>query len=298
MNVMKSISEDSSPVALSLSLYRVLLYAYPAKFRSEYGLHMRQVFRDCCLAAERQDGLPGMLLLWIHTLVDLIISVIQEHSQKEIDMTKDKYTRLSGWGMIVGTISFVIGFALDPSKVRLLIYRTFGLPETAAQYNLSRSFADGLGVVVAMVGLILITFGILGLQVRYGKQVSKFGETSLWISVLGGIVAIGGMIAFFFDTGWNVFVVGILTQQLTLGLFGISALQEKPFPRWNGLPLFAGVLPIVVVTSLILNELNIVELGDEGTYLLIPWLIGMVLLGYTMQTEAAIEENVAAAGAD
>jgi hypothetical protein len=200
--------------------------------------------------------------------------------------------------MIVGTITFIGGFALDPSKVHLFIYRTFGVPETAAQYNLSRAFANGLGVVMAIIGLSLVTFGILGLQMRYGKQVSKFGETSLWITVLGGIVAIGGMIAFFFDTGRNLFLAGILSQQFTLGFFGFAALQDKPFPRWNGLTLFAGVLPIVVVTSLILNELDIVELGDEGTYLLIPWLIGMVLLGYTMQTETAIEENVTAAGAD
>jgi hypothetical protein len=51
----------------------------------------------------------------------------------------------------------------------------------------------------------------------------------------------------------------------------------------------------VVIVSLILNELNVVDVGDEGLYLLIPWLIGLVLLGYTMQTEPAIDENVAVA---
>jgi hypothetical protein len=113
--------------------------------------------------------------------------------------------------------------------------------------------------------------------------------------VVGGIVALSGMIAFFFDTGWTVFVVGILFQQFFLGLFGISALQVKPFPRWNGIPLLAGILPIVVIVSLILNELNVVDVGDEGLYLLIPWLIGLVLLGYTMQTEPVMEEQVAVA---
>ena len=292
---MRSIPPDTPSVTFSLSLYRLLLFAYPTAFRREYAAQMAQVFRDCCLAAEQQDGLSGMLLLWIHTLVDFFISVIQEYSQKEIDMTKDRFTRWSGWGMILGTVLFVLGFVLDASRVRIFIYRTIGLPETAAQYNFTRSFADNLGVVIALLGLSLVTFGILGLQVRYGKQVGRFGETSLWLSVVGGIVAISGMIAFFFDTGWTVFVIGILSQQLFLGLFGIAALQVKPFPRWNGLPLLAGVFPIVVIVSLVLNELNVVRLGDEGIYLLIPWLIGLVLLGYTMQTEPVVEEQVAVA---
>ena len=292
---MRLITPDSPLVTLSLNLYRLLLHAYPAEFQREYAAQMTQVFRDCCLTAERQDGLSGMLLLWIHTLVDFFISVIQEHSQKEMDMTKDKFTRFSGWGMITGTILFVLGFVLDASRVRIFIYRTIGLPETAAQYNFTRSFADNLGVVVALLGLSLITIGILGLQVRYGKQVGRFGETSLWLSVVGGIVALSGMIAFFFDTGWTVFLVGILSQQFFLGLFGIAALQVKPFPRWNGIPLLAGVLPIVVIVRLLLNELNVVDVGDEGLFLLIPWLIGLVLLGYTMQTEPVMEEQVAVA---
>jgi hypothetical protein len=288
-------TKDTQSVSLSLSLYRLMLYAYPAKFRREYAVHMAQVFRDCCLAAERQDGLTGMLLLWIHTLVDFLISVIQEHSQKETYMTKDKFTRLSGWGMILGTILFVLGFILEGSKVRLFIYRTIGLPETAAQYNLTRSFADHLGVVIALLGISLVTLGILGLQVRYGKQVGKFGETSLWLSVVGGIAAIIGMIGFFFDTGWTLFVVGILSQQLFLGLFGIAALQAKPFPRWNWLPLLAGILPVVVIVSLILNDLMGYDLSDEGFYLLIPWLVGMLMLGYIMQTEPVVEEKIALA---
>ena len=210
-------------------------------------------------------------------------------------MTKDKLTRLSGWGMILGTLLFVLGFALDASQVRLFIYRTFGLPETAAQYNLSRAFADGVGFVIASLGVALITFGILGLQLRYGKQVSRFGETSLWLSIIGGVVAIVAVIGFIFFDAWNVFVVGMLSQQLFLGLFGIAALQAKPFPRWNGLPLLAGILPVVVIVSLILSELNLVELSNDGIYLLIPWLIGLVLLGYTMQTEPVVDDKIAVA---
>jgi hypothetical protein len=43
-------------MAFSLKAYQVLLATYPAKFRQEYGSHMVQVFRDCCLRAIRQSG--------------------------------------------------------------------------------------------------------------------------------------------------------------------------------------------------------------------------------------------------
>lgn len=155
-----------------------------------------------------------MLFLWIHTLVDFLISVVQEHSRKEINITKDKLPRCSGWGMIFGTILFAFGFSFYSSKVRLFLYRNIGLPDNAEQYNLIYSFSECLGVVIALLGLFLITVGVLGLKLRYGKQVGKFGETSLWLSVVGGLVAITGMSAFFFDTGWTVYVVGILSQQL------------------------------------------------------------------------------------
>ena len=46
---MKNKSSDPSPVAFSISLYGMLLAAYPSGFRHEYGMHMAQVFRDCCL---------------------------------------------------------------------------------------------------------------------------------------------------------------------------------------------------------------------------------------------------------
>jgi Clp amino terminal domain, pathogenicity island component len=60
-------------------LYRALLLAYPAAFRREFGPHMAQVFRDCCHQARQEQGLPGLLRLWLATLSDLATSVRVEH---------------------------------------------------------------------------------------------------------------------------------------------------------------------------------------------------------------------------
>jgi hypothetical protein len=57
---------------------------------------MVQVFRDCCLRSYRLHGLPGMLNLWIHTLLDYFKSVVEEYMQKGIHMSKSTFIRLSG----------------------------------------------------------------------------------------------------------------------------------------------------------------------------------------------------------
>src|SRR5215467_7540646 len=75
-------------VTFSVKVYQALLVAYPAKFQQEYSDQMAQVFRDCCLRTVRQDGTNGMFKLWTVTILDLIQSVISEHTHKEVQMKK------------------------------------------------------------------------------------------------------------------------------------------------------------------------------------------------------------------
>jgi hypothetical protein len=59
-------------------VYGLLLLAYPAEFRREYGPQMTQVFRDCCRDQLRQAGKFGLVRVWSHTLVDLIQTALKE----------------------------------------------------------------------------------------------------------------------------------------------------------------------------------------------------------------------------
>jgi hypothetical protein len=59
-------------------LYRLLLYAYPADFRREYGPEMAQLFRDTCRDAYRQNGSLGRAF-WMPLLTDLMQTALQEH---------------------------------------------------------------------------------------------------------------------------------------------------------------------------------------------------------------------------
>jgi serine/threonine protein phosphatase PrpC len=66
-------------VALAERCYRLLLLAYPAKFRRSYGYEMAQTFRDCCRETLREEGNWGLTRFWGLTLSDLITTSLKEH---------------------------------------------------------------------------------------------------------------------------------------------------------------------------------------------------------------------------
>ncbi len=60
-------------------LYHILMFAYPATHRREYGPLMTQLFRDLCRDSYRQKGFVGLVRLWSHVLTDTIITAAVEH---------------------------------------------------------------------------------------------------------------------------------------------------------------------------------------------------------------------------
>ena len=98
-------TEDPRSIFISAASYRLLLLAYPSRFRYEYGPHMAQVFNDLCLRTYRHSGPPGMFSLWALMLFDLFKTVVEEHLQRGVEMTREKFIRLSGWGMMLGALA-------------------------------------------------------------------------------------------------------------------------------------------------------------------------------------------------
>lgn len=68
-----------SPWPASRRFYALILKAYPAKFRREYGPHMAQVFRDCRRAAESGKRPVVLIHFWLVMLLDLVTTAPQEH---------------------------------------------------------------------------------------------------------------------------------------------------------------------------------------------------------------------------
>jgi hypothetical protein len=279
-------SVPTSLVTFSVKLYQVLLAAYPSRFQQEYGPHMVQVFQDCCLRTVRQSGPNGMLKLWGITLLDLTQSVISEYMQKETQMKREmkpEDIRRAGWALILGAISFVLGIFLAIIEYSNGNWSLFAL------------------LTLVFVSLPLLVFGVLGLRTRYGKKVGRFGRSILLIGAILGPVT--SVIGFFFrsiDPLWFVIYAGPAVLFICLTLFGIAAIFTKPLPRWNTLPVLAGlsypaIIIFYIITSVMTGDWSGSNVPDAA-YIILVTIQGIALLalGYLLKADVPEEKTVIA----
>ena len=100
---------------ISYRLYGLLLFAYPAEFRREFGNEMRQVFRDCYRAEVRARSLPNF---WLRTLVDLVLTAAKERADS-IGRKETFMNRRSDAMALLGCIGIiVIAFLLHRYAIR------------------------------------------------------------------------------------------------------------------------------------------------------------------------------------
>jgi hypothetical protein len=71
---------DPKLITLSWHTYRVLLAAYPRRFRQQYRQEMTLIFRDCSREVYRARGASGLALLWTRALLDLLHNVPKEYA--------------------------------------------------------------------------------------------------------------------------------------------------------------------------------------------------------------------------
>ncbi len=279
-----------SPVRFSVGVYRLLLAAYPKAFRDEYGPHMVQVFQDLSIRAYRQNGSDGILRLWAITLFDLLKSVVEEHLQKETNMNKSTFIRISGWSLILGAVAFAflfLGWYLDENYPLLHWEKTYG---------------DVMYISGFMVAPFLTAIGVLGLRSRYGSEIGAGGRNTLLVTTVAGlgltILGILGenldLFGRYSDTPFNLLMFGNGVHMLNLALFGFMAVSSKPLPRWNGLPIAAGIIfPIMLFLGFVLRILSEFTVA-VGIGVLIQ-LIAMVILGFILQGDVPQEEALATA---
>ena len=99
---MEETANEPRSLILSARIYHALLVVYPSEFRQAYGSPMLQVFRDCCRRALGDAGPAGLLALWARTLLDTVQTAFEEHAQRGVDMSKEKFVKLSGWALVLG----------------------------------------------------------------------------------------------------------------------------------------------------------------------------------------------------
>jgi len=269
---------DIAIITLSVRVYQALLVAYPAKFQQEYGSHMLQVFRDCCLRTIRQGGTNGMFRLWVMTILDIVQSVISEHAHKEIEMKKEmkpRDIRRSGWMLMVGGIIFV-----------------------SAVYSINTTWEQAISLY--FLSMILLVFGLLGLRNRYSEKVGSRGVILLLGVILGSLTSIVGLIGTSVDENLGFYIfAGPAVLFICLSVFGLGALFAKPLPRWNVLPLIAGLgYPIFFVAAFFIAEANYwtswmrASTIVDHALLILPGL-ALIGLGYILKSDVPQEMTVA-----
>ena len=276
-------------LSFSDHLYRRFLRAYPAEYRQGFSEEMAQVFRDLCREIYEREGLAGFLELWLTTLFDLLKTAIEERSKEVVQMTKEKFVRLSGWALILGGLTFVLGLGIgyaDPNW-----NDPIGGPEAFYEYS---------QLVLIPLAMASFAVGMLGMRSRYGAQVGRFGRFSLVIGAIGGGIGFVGAIGLFLnlagDGWWVTWTSGMLLVLVGLLLFGIAAVRKRPMPRWNALPLITGG-PVLLVLLLV-PIMELITVSDElippimaTIFLLIAG--GFVALGYVVQGDAGEEMRAA-----
>jgi hypothetical protein len=273
-------STDFALMAFSVQVYKVLLNAYPIRFQQEYGADMVQAFQDCCLRALRQGGINGMVRLWWVTLLDLIQSVISEHTQKEVQMKKEmnpEDIRMAGAALIWGAVAFIVG--------------TLSMMGGPKFYGISV-------ILVVFLSMPLLVLGLLGVRNRYCEKVGAFGKNILLVgATLGPLLSLIGLLGIVNASLWILLVMGPAVLFTCLVLFGLVALYKKPLPQWNAMPILAGAWYPITMLIIRFARLGDLERGSaiyNALFIIMSILyiiqgIALAALGYILKSDAPKE---------
>jgi hypothetical protein len=226
---------------LAERLYAALLFLYPAEYRREYGALMRQFFRDVTQEKYQQQGMIGVMLWWSKTLLDLILTVIEQHRKANDTMSKTTLTQmmsqLTGILLVIGgACGAIAAFSQLQPDDHFTFYGIYRV--------LSLLFAPSF---------LFIGLGCIGLALRYQQALGTLRQWTLYSMGIGTVVMAVGAIAMVVQASlWNMWFVGAVVHTLSLVIFGVWFAQKPFLPIFRFLPLqmAAGWLMMAGITDL------------------------------------------------
>jgi len=184
-------------------------------------------------------------------------------------MNNSNFMRLSGWSFIIGAIAF--------------------LPAAILQLDYGSRTISPLMTQTFFWAPVLLVVGLLGLRARYkiGSGVLLFG------AIVGGLLLVVGTLGQFLAPNYSVSVTyfgvwigGLLVLHICLFIFGIVMFIKKPLPRWNWIPLFAGMwVPLLLLLSGILGDGNSPSQRIFVIAVSVIMTVAQVMLGYMLQAD-------------
>jgi hypothetical protein len=191
--------------------------------------------------------------------------------------------QMAGSALIWGAITFVIG----------ILFLIIG-----------GSKLWGISVVFThLLSMPLLVAGLLGVKNRYGAKVGRVGTSILWIgAILGPLITFIGLFGITYGLLpiGILFIIGPAVLHVCLALFGMVALYKRPFPRWNMVPLLAGLWYPILTFAYIMTSMNTGDwdggsdvgiVGDVFTILLIIQGIALAALGYILKSDVPVVDS-------
>ncbi len=221
---------------LSERVYGTLLFLYPADYRREYCPLMAQFFRDASRDRLRRDGMAGVALWWCKTLLDLMITVIEQRRKPRFIMSRSTVIQLTGILLILGGACVALG--------------AYSQLQPGSHYSYHGIYQ--LAVYLLLPGCWLIGIGTLGLSLQYAKAVGVGGQWALIVSGVGALLmGAGFVLTSFQEWFWLVAMIGLLAHGSALGVVGIKNLWARILPGFRGLPILAAVILVVMLTGVL-----------------------------------------------
>jgi hypothetical protein len=238
---------------------------------------MAQVFRDQCRDVYRHRGAWGVLWVWFPMLIDLAVTLAEEHRQKGFQMSNDTLTRYSGSLLMLGGLSWAF------AGVSQL--------QPGSHYNFQGIYM--LSFMLYIPAMLLCGVGLLGLRSRYNTALGPVGKLTLTLAIIGGIA---GGISFFImpflgEAGWGMFMLGILLHYLSLIAFGLTTLRSRALPIGNWLPILMGAMPLLSFAfSAVIYEGEVFGPLWPEFVLMVVGGVAWIALGYGIHTDRPKEQ--------
>ena len=261
--------------SLSDRIYRASLVVYPRRHRAHYGSEMALLFSDLCQEVYRQEGTVGVARLWLATMSDLLVSALEMRIKELAYMTREQWTRLAGWALMFGALTFAVGGYLGSLETEY--WDDFGGFDALYEYGAAAGF---------ILTPLLFSIGLFGMRSRYGAAAGPAGSMGLLGGAVAGLVAViaGVLVRIVEGESWYVWVAGFLLMFAGLLLFGIAAARTARLGRLAALSIVAGGTMVAWIPA----GSGLVP-DSRGLVTLVVFLIvagAMFLLGLVLQGDA------------
>ena len=255
-------------------LYRGLLRAYPAGFRSRFADDMVQLFGDQLRRARTQGPPAAVAATWLRAITDLAVTAASEHIRRDRTVahsfaaSPSPSSRLLGFAGILGGVlllaAFVIDVAPDLNVIRLIAFNGGAMAIVAAVYRREAAVAPTLALAGAAPAFLANAWNLAMVVLTVGSP-NRFGG----------------------EVGWAFFWAGV-AMWLADAWFGFVTLRLGVVTRWGALALVIGSLVAMTgIDRLGLTSTIFAPLSQVGLLLVG---IGWILLGLDVATRRRAAE--------